>query len=36
MVLVGLVIGIVVAVLVAVEGCGRHHPDRRSAAVSPL
>jgi hypothetical protein len=29
MVLLGLVLGIVVAVLVAVQGCGENHPKRR-------
>jgi hypothetical protein len=34
MVLLGLVLGVVVAVLFAVQGCGEHHPRKRSAPVS--
>jgi hypothetical protein len=30
MVLVGLVLGVVVAVVVAVQGCGQHHPRKRA------
>jgi hypothetical protein len=31
MVLVGLVLGVVIAVVVAVQGCGQHHPRKRAA-----
>jgi hypothetical protein len=34
MVLLGLVMGVVIAVLVAVQGCGEHHPRKRNAPVS--
>jgi hypothetical protein len=36
MVLVGLVVGVVVAVLVAAHGCGEHHPRKRNPPVSAL
>jgi hypothetical protein len=31
MVLVGLLLGVVIAVVVAVQGCGQHHPRKRAA-----
>jgi hypothetical protein len=31
MVLLGLVLGILFAVLVAMQGCGQHHPRKRPA-----
>jgi hypothetical protein len=36
MVLVGLVLGVVIAVLVAVQGCGQHHPRKPPVRVSAL
>jgi hypothetical protein len=30
MVIVGLILGVLVAVVVAVQGCGTHHPDKRN------
>jgi hypothetical protein len=32
MVLLGLVMGVVVAVLFAAQGCGQHHPRKRTPA----
>jgi hypothetical protein len=34
MVLVGLVLGVVVAVIVASQGCGEHHPRKKNVPVS--
>jgi hypothetical protein len=31
MVLVGLVLGVVIAVVVAAQGCGQHHPRKPAA-----
>jgi hypothetical protein len=36
MVLLGLVLGVVVAVLVAAQGCGQHHPRKRAVHVSAV
>jgi hypothetical protein len=30
MVIVGLIVGVVFAIVVAVQGCGTHHPDKRN------
>ena len=35
MVLLGLVLGVVVAVVVAAQGCGSNHPDRKPFASGP-
>jgi hypothetical protein len=34
MVIIGLVLGVVVAVIVAAQGCGENHPNRRNAPHS--
>jgi hypothetical protein len=34
MVLLGLVLGVIVAVIVAAEGCGQHHPRKQRPATA--
>jgi hypothetical protein len=36
MVLLGLVLGVLFAVLVAVQGCGQHHPRKRTVPASTV
>ena len=35
MVMLGLVLGVVIAVAVAAQGCGQHHPRKRVSAPPP-
>ena len=34
MVVLGLILGVVVAVVVAAQGCGEHHPNKRGPVSS--
>lgn len=36
MVLLGLVLGVVIAVVVAAQGCGSNHPDRKPFASATV